>query len=92
MGTNNKDIWESLPWDIQVDILRRLSTKDLCEFESVCKDWQSIILMQINPNPNQEAFILHLHDAPKELKSYIEVLDSRGSYKFNIPNMYLKSY
>ena len=63
MAVKNKDVWKLLPWNIQVDILSRLSTKDLCEFQSVCKDWQSIIesprfhILQINANPNENAII-----------------------------------
>ena len=43
MDDKDKDVWKLLPRDIQVDILNRLSTKDLNEVENVCKDWQSII-------------------------------------------------
>ena len=66
MATKNKYVWELLPWDIQVDILSRLSAKDLCGLQSVCKDWQSLIksprfhILQINANPNQDSIIMHL--------------------------------
>ena len=65
MSINNKSIWEFLLWEIQVDILSKLSTKDLLKVESVCKDWQSIIksprfhMLQINANPNEDAIILY---------------------------------
>ena len=60
-----KDVWELLPWDIQIDMLGRLSTKDLLKGEEICKNWQSIIkspkfhMLQIKANPNQDAIIMH---------------------------------
>ena len=90
MDTKNKHIWEFLPWNIQVDILSRLSTKDLCEFQSVCKDWQSIIksprfhMLQINANPNQDAIIIH--SKCKGRKGHIQPLNSSKIYKFDIPS------
>ena len=65
MAIKNRDAWELLPWNIEVDILSRLSTKDLYEHQNVSKDWQSIIeplrfyMLQINANPNKKAIILH---------------------------------
>ena len=67
MAIKNKDVWKLLPWDIQVDILSRLSTKDLLEVQSVCKDLQYIIesprfhMFQINANPNQHAIIMPIY-------------------------------
>ena len=91
MGTKDKHIWELLPWNIQVDILSRLSTKDLCEFQSVCKDWQSIIklprfhMLQINANPNQDAIIIH--SKYKQKKGHIQPLNSNKIYEFDIPGL-----
>ena len=65
MAIKNKDVWELLPWNIEVDRLSRLSTKDLYELQSVCKDWQSIMesprfyMLQIDANPNKKFIILH---------------------------------
>ena len=87
MAIKNKDVWELLPWNIQVDILSRLSTKDLCEFQSVCKDWQSIIessrfhMLQINANPNENAIIKHsMYD---DWKYQIQLLSSNEIYEFD---------
>ena len=84
MAIKNKDVWELLPWNIQVDILSRLSTKDLCELQIVCKDWQSIIesprfhMLQINANPNENAIIMHsMYD---DWKYQIQLLSSNEIY------------
>ena len=89
MAIKNKDVWELLPWNIQVDILSRLSIKDLCEFQSVCKDWQSIIesprfhMLQINANPNENAIIKHsMYDY---CKYQIQLLSSNEIYEFDVP-------
>ena len=85
----NEDVWKLLPWDIQIEILSRLSIKDLCELQSVCKDWQSIIesprfhMLQINANLNQNAIIMHsMH---KDRKSQIQTLNSNEIYEFDVP-------
>ena len=89
MAIKNKDVWELLPWNIQVDILSRLSTKDLCELQSVCKDWQSIIksprfhMLQINANPNENAIIMHSINEDWEYQ--IQFLSSNEIYEFDIP-------
>ena len=86
MAIKNKNVWELLPWYIQVDILSRLSTKDLCEFQSVCKNWQSIIksprfhMLQINANPNENAIIMH---SMYDWKYQIQLLSSIEIYKFD---------
>ena len=87
MAIKNKDVWELLPWNIQVDILNRLFTKDLCELQSVCKDWHSIIesprfhMLQINANPNENAIIKHsIND---DWKYQIQLLSSNEIYKFD---------
>ena len=78
-----------MPWNIQVDILSRLSTKDLHEVESVCKDWQCIIrsprfyMLQINANPNQDAIIMAPINDPS--KPMIQSLSSNDIYKFINP-------
>ena len=87
MGIKGKHVWELLPWDIQVDILSRLSTKDLRNLEGVCKDWQSIIksprfhMLQINANPNQNGLIVHSNTYHGEC--HIEPLSSNKIYKFD---------
>ena len=95
MAIKNKDVWELLPWNIQVDILSRLSTKDLCEFQSICKDWQSIIesprfhMLQINANPNEIAIIKHLmYDWKYQI--VIQLLNSNEIYEFD--NSIMDSY
>ena len=96
MAIKNKDVWELLPWNIQVDILSRLSTKDLCELQSVCKDWQSIIesprfhMLQINANPNENAIIMH---SMYDRKYQIQLLSSNEIYEFDtlIVGSYYKS-
>ena len=86
MAIKNKNVWELLPWNIQVDILSRLSTKDLCEFQSICKDWQSIIessrfhMLQINANPNENAIIMH---SSYNWKHQIQLLSSNEIYEFD---------
>ena len=86
MAIKNKDVWELLPWNSQVDILNRLSTKDLCELQSVCKDWQSIIesprfhVLQINANPNENAIIMH---SMYDYKYQIQLLSSNEIYEFD---------
>ena len=94
MAIKNKDVWELLPWNIQVDILSRLSTKDLCELQSVCKDWQSIIksprfpMLQINANPNENAIIIHARYDKYQTQLYqIQLLSSNEIYEFDISNM-----
>ena len=92
MGIKGKYIWELLPWDIQVDILSRLSTKDLCNLEGVCKDWQSIIklprfhMLQINANPNQDGFIVY--SSEYQGKCDIQPLSFNKIYKFDFPTLY----
>ena len=87
MGIKGKHVWGLLPWDIQVDILSRLSTKDLRNLEGVCKDWQSIIksprfhMLQINANPNQDGLIVHSNKY--QGKCHIEPLSSNKIYKFD---------
>ena len=88
MAIKSKDVWKLLPWNIQVDILSRLSTKDLCELQSVCKDWQSIIesprfhMLQINANTNENAIIKHaMYD---DWKYQIQILSSNEIYEFDI--------
>ena len=87
MGIKGKHVWELLPWGIQVDILSRLSTKDLRNLEGVCKDWQSIIksprfhMLQINANPNQDGFIVNPYEYHG--KYHIEPLSSNKIYKFD---------
>ena len=87
MGMKGKHVWGLLPWDIQVDILSRLSTKDLCNLEGVCKDWQLIIksprfhILQINANPNQDGLIVHSDEYQGEC--HIEPLSSNKIYKFD---------
>ena len=89
MAIKNKDVWELLPWSIQVDILSRLSTKDLCELQSICKDWQSIIesprfhMLQINANPNENAIIQC--SINEHWKNQIQLLSSNGIYEFDSP-------
>ena len=89
MGIKGKHVWGLLSWDIQVDILSRLSTKDLRNLEDVCKDWQSIIksprfhMLQINANPNQDGLIVHSHEY--QGKCQIEPLSSDKIYKFDFP-------
>ena len=89
MGIKGKHVWGLLPWDIQVDILSRLSTKDLHNLEGVCKDWQSIIksprfhMLQINANPNQDGFIVHSYEY--QGKCHIQPLSSNEIYKFDFP-------
>ena len=92
MAIKNKDVWELLPWDIQVDILSRLSTKDLLEVRSVCKDWQSIIesprfhMFQINANPNQHVIIMHsTKHSGYNTKCQIQSLSSNEIYEFDVP-------
>ena len=92
MAIKNKDVWELLPWDIQVDILSRLSTKDLLELQSVCKDWQSIIesprfhMFQINANPNQQAICMHVSYSTNHEKNFqIQSLSSNEIYKSDVP-------
>ena len=91
MGTEDKHIWELLPWNIQVDISSRLSKKDLCEFQSICKDWQSIIksprfhMLQINANPNQDAIIIY--SKCKGKKGHIQPLNSNKIYELDIPSL-----
>ena len=98
MAIKNKDVWELLPWNIQVDILSRLSTKDLCELQSVCKDWQFIIksprfhMFQINANPNENAIIMH---SMRDWKYQIQLLSSNIEiYEFDgsIVDSYNKSW
>ena len=87
MGIKGKYVWGLLPWDIQVDILSRLSTKDLRNLEGVCKDWQSIIksprfhMLQINTNPNQDGLIVHSYEYQR--KCHIKPLSSNKIYKFD---------
>ena len=87
MGIKAKHVWRLLPWNIQVDILSRLSTKDLRNLEGVCKDWQSIIksprfhMLQINANPNQDGLIVHSDEY--QGKCHIEPLSSDKIYKFD---------
>ena len=94
MGIKGKHVWGLLPWDIQVDILSRLSTKDLRNLEGVCKDWQSIIksprfhLLQINTNPNQDGLIVHSYAYQGEC--HIEPLSSNKIYKFDFSTNYGK--
>ena len=85
----NIHVWELLPWDVQVDILSRLSTKDLRNVESVCKDWQCIIksprfhMLQINANLNQDAIIM---DSMNDIKKpIIQSLSSNDINKFLNP-------
>ena len=81
-----------MPWDIQVDILSRLSTKNLHNLEGVCKDWQSIIksprfhMLQINANPNQDGLLVYSFQY--QGKCHIQPLDSNEIYKFDIPIQY----
>ena len=90
-----KDIWELLPWDIQVDILSRLSTKDLLEVEGICKNWQSIIksprfhMLQIKANPNQDAIIMHSDYEHAYIvgKGQIQPLGTSEVYEFDIPGL-----
>ena len=85
MGIKGKHVWGLLPWDIQIDILSRLSTKDLRNLEGVCKDWQSIIkfprfhMLQINANPNQDGLTVDEYQG----KCHIEPLSSNKIYKFD---------
>ena len=78
---------DCLPWDIQVDILSRLSSKDLHNLEGVCKDWQSIIksprfhMLQINANPNQDDFIVHSYEYQE--KCCIQPLSSNKIFKLD---------
>ena len=87
MGIKSKQVWGLLPWYIQVDVLSRLSTKDLRNLEGVCKDWQSIIksprfhMLQINANPNQDAFIVH--SCTYNGECHIKPLRSNEIYKFD---------
>ena len=87
MGSKGKHVWGLLPWNIQVDILNRLSTKKLCNLEGVCKDWQSIIksprfhMLQINANPNQDGLIVDLDTYQGEC--HIKPLGSNKIYKFD---------
>ena len=87
MVIKGKHVWGLLPWDIQVDILSRLSTKDLRNLEGVCKDWQSIIksprfyMLQINANPNQDGFIVLSYEY--QGKCHIEPLSSNKIYRFD---------
>ena len=87
MGIKGKHVWRLLPWDIQVDILSRLSTKDLRNLEGVCKDLQSIIksprfhMLQINANPNQDGLIVHSYKYQGQC--HIEPLSSNKIYKFD---------
>ena len=81
-----------MPWDIQVDILSRLSTKKLRNLEGVCKDWQSIIksprfnMLQINANPNQDGLLVYPFQ--HQGKCHIQPLGSNEIYKFDIPIQY----
>ena len=92
MSIKDKHVWELLPWDIQVDILSRLSTKNLRNLEGVCKDWQSIIksprfhMLQINENPNQDGLLVYPFQ--HQGKCYIQPLGSNEIYKFDIPIQY----
>ena len=94
MAIKNKNVWELLPWNIQVDILSRLSTKDLCGLQSVCKDWQSIIesprlhMLQINANPNENAIIKH--SRYDDWIYQIHLLSSNEIYEFD--NSIMDSY
>ena len=96
MGIRNIHVWELLPWDIQVDILSRLSTKDLREVESVCKDWQCIIesprfhMLQVNANPNQDAIIMNFMNYLR--KFAIQSLSFSDIYKFVNPKVDSASY
>ena len=87
MGIKGKHVWGLLPWNIQVDILSRLSTKDLRNLEGVCKDWQSIIksprfhMLQINANPNQDGLIVHSNEY--QGKCHIEPFNSNKIYKLD---------
>ena len=87
MGIKGKHVWGLLPWYIQVDILSRLTTKDLRNLEGVCKDWQSIIksprfhMLQINANPNQDGFIMHSYEY--QGKCVIQPLSSNKIYKLD---------
>ena len=89
MGIKGKYVWRLLSWNIQVDILSRLSTKDLRNFEGVCKDWQSIIksprfhMLQINANPNQHGLIVALWSLEDQRECHIEPLSSNKIYKFD---------
>ena len=89
MGIKGKHVWGLLSWDIQVDILSRLSTKDLRNLEGVCKDWQSIIksprfhMLQINENPNQDGLIVYSNEYQGQC--HIEPLSSNKIYKFDFP-------
>ena len=80
MDNKDKDVWKLLPWIIHIHILNRLSTKDLHEVESICKDWQFIIkstrfyMLQMNTNPNQDSIIMHAFDNGR--KCQFQPLDS----------------
>ena len=88
MGIRNIHVWELLPWDIQVDILSRLSTKDLRSVEGICKDWQCIIksprfhMLQINANSNQDAIRMVTVKEYRKNLPIIQHLCFNDTYKF----------
>ena len=89
MDNKYKGVWKLLSWDIQVDILSRLSTKNLLVVEGICKNWQSIIksprfhMLHIKTNPYQDTIIMQL--ASKQEKCQIQPLDRSEVYEFDIP-------